>query len=324
MLCKKCGKSYTKMEGVPPETRRDYGYCSLACLIQDKAPCLNCGSPIVRGEKERLSVYADRTFCCQSCASSFCASQPKSTETRQRMSKQAKNRPPEHLEKIQRSRAEFYASEAGQDAIERSTKGSAAWRAAHPDQVQAMVEKQTKTRLERGFSEAASQRMKAFYQTPEGEEQKAKYSALYTGKPRPLRVTQQMKASLRAYWDSPEGIALREAISRERTGGLDYAPYGPGWNQKSAKIRQRDGCCVICGTTEETLTRKLDVHHIYARRKFGYIPGQNRNYLWANHSANLISLCQACHRKVEIHTLEVPLAYQILADQLWQEFVQKH
>lgn len=320
MLCKKCNRPYERMAGVLAH-RIDYGYCSLDCAIQDKPPCERCGEPIVRGAKERLSEYMNRRFCGKTCARLFNGGKEKSAETRQKMREHALNRPPEHNQKVTEARARFYASADGKDATERSVKGHAAWRAAHPDQVAEMLEKQAQTRRERGLYEANSQRMKAFYQTPEGAEQKAKFSALYTGKPRPLRVTQQMKASLRMYWDSPEGMALREAISQERTGGLEYAPYGPGWNQKSAKIRQRDGCCVVCGTTEATLTRKLDVHHIYARRKFGYIPGQNRNYLWANHSANLISLCQACHRKIEMHTLEVPLAYQILADQLWQEFV---
>ena len=164
--------------------------------------------------------------------------------------------------------------------------------------------------------------MKAFFQSPEGDANKAYLRSLHIGKPRPPLVTAKMKASLRQFWDSPEGVALREQLSFKHTNGLSDTPYGPGWARQAAKIRQRDRCCVLCGMTRERSRRVLDVHHIKPRRMFGYIPGQNTNYRWANHAANLVTLCQSCHMKVELKGTALPPEYTDRADALWVEFTQ--
>jgi hypothetical protein len=301
----------------------DYGYCSIDCVTQDKAPCLKCGQALKMGEDEKICRYIERRFCSLNCAASFFASQKKSEETKKKMSKAQRNRSPEIAEKITKSRAKFYAGEGGTLAKAKSVNGFRSWRESNPEQAAEMVRKQTESRKNRGVYANNSQRMTIFFQTPEGEAQKKKFSDLYSGKPRPLHVTQQMKDSLRKFWDSDEGIKLREEISYNRTDGLDNVPYGPGWDKMAAKVRQRDGCCIICSKTKAELDRELDVHHIYARRRFFYTPGVNRNYLWANHLANLITLCQTCHRKVEMNTLSIPALYQELADRLWQEFLTK-
>jgi DEAD/DEAH box helicase domain-containing protein len=41
------------------------------------------------------------------------------------------------------------------------------------------------------------------------------------------------------------------------------------------------------------------VHHIRPFREFGYIPGENENYLLANALDNLITLCPTCHHRAE-------------------------
>ena len=45
--------------------------------------------------------------------------------------------------------------------------------------------------------------------------------------------------------------------------------------------------------------RSHDVHHLVPFRSFGYVPGVNENYKLANELANLVTLCRACHRRVE-------------------------
>jgi DEAD/DEAH box helicase domain-containing protein len=45
--------------------------------------------------------------------------------------------------------------------------------------------------------------------------------------------------------------------------------------------------------------RQHDVHHIIPFRTFGYIPGVNENYRLANALENLLTLCAACHQRVE-------------------------
>ncbi|MGH2536504.1 MAG: Zn-binding domain-containing protein, partial [Candidatus Promineifilaceae bacterium] len=43
----------------------------------------------------------------------------------------------------------------------------------------------------------------------------------------------------------------------------------------------------------------LHVHHIRPFRDYGYLPGQNENYLQANQVDNLATLCPSCHRRAE-------------------------
>jgi DEAD/DEAH box helicase domain-containing protein len=41
------------------------------------------------------------------------------------------------------------------------------------------------------------------------------------------------------------------------------------------------------------------VHHVIPFRSFGYVPGVNENYRQANALGNLLTLCAACHQRVE-------------------------
>jgi len=53
----------------------------------------------------------------------------------------------------------------------------------------------------------------------------------------------------------------------------------------------------------------IDVHHIFPNRFFGYIPGENEHFRWANHLNNLICLCRRCHRLCESTRSLVPEPY---------------
>lgn len=89
--------------------------------------------------------------------------------------------------------------------------------------------------------------------------------------------------------------------------GGDYGYYyGPGWALQAERARERDNHkCQHCGVTEDTLRRKLDVHHIRPFRTFGYIVGENDNYRQANDLSNLISLCSSCHVRVEAGKISI-------------------
>jgi 5-methylcytosine-specific restriction endonuclease McrA len=71
----------------------------------------------------------------------------------------------------------------------------------------------------------------------------------------------------------------------ETTHGPRY--YGANWQASRRKARARDGACVRCGATSA-----LAVHHIIPIRLW---PDREA----ANALANLVTLCAACHRKVE-------------------------
>jgi len=75
--------------------------------------------------------------------------------------------------------------------------------------------------------------------------------------------------------------------------------YGPNWPAQRDAARARDGYrCRHCGAPERE-GRQHEVHHITPFRLFGYVPGQNDLYRLANALDNLITLCPACHRRVE-------------------------
>jgi hypothetical protein len=81
-------------------------------------------------------------------------------------------------------------------------------------------------------------------------------------------------------------------------GGSQTKDYGPNWFWQKKQARKRDSFrCVLCHVQPHVW--KLDVHHITAFKTFGWVPGENENYLQANDLANLITLCRTCHRKVE-------------------------
>jgi DEAD/DEAH box helicase domain-containing protein len=92
------------------------------------------------------------------------------------------------------------------------------------------------------------------------------------------------------YW-----LALAEStVERLRNQGLwsnDPNDYGPGWPRLRERARARDGYrCQVCGAPEQG--RPHDVHHKIPFRAF-QTPEQ------ANLLENLITLCTACHRRVE-------------------------
>lgn len=93
--------------------------------------------------------------------------------------------------------------------------------------------------------------------------------------------------------------ALAQALQRE---GIALGPnqYGPNWEQQRGLARARDRyACRQCGRTEAEVGRQHDVHHQRPFRTFGYIPGVNDHYLAANQLDNLLTLCAACHQRVE-------------------------
>jgi len=70
--------------------------------------------------------------------------------------------------------------------------------------------------------------------------------------------------------------------------------FEQGFTKASEKTKKWDGECRICGSTEEKLSedRNLVSHHIIPRRAFDK---EEKSHF----PANLITLCDSCHRKVE-------------------------
>lgn len=97
------------------------------------------------------------------------------------------------------------------------------------------------------------------------------------------------------FWLAPEQLRRLAEV------GVFIGPnhYGPNWAKQRAAVRARDGYrCRNCGAAE-TPAREHDVHHLTPFRSFGYIPDINDNYLQANVLENLVTLCRACHARVE-------------------------
>lgn len=81
--------------------------------------------------------------------------------------------------------------------------------------------------------------------------------------------------------------------------GAVVTSRGPDWPQQRDRARQRDGYrCAWCGA-EERPGRQHEVHHIVPFRDFGWTPGENDAYRYANRLSNLITLCPSCHRQAE-------------------------
>ena len=99
------------------------------------------------------------------------------------------------------------------------------------------------------------------------------------------------------------GTPCRRAWARGRpeaelgASGVRYS-RGGNWKIQSLAARERDKfSCRKCGVTEETLGRKLDVHHA--------IPyGSFESNLGANNLEHLVSLCPSCHRSAEFRLQE--------------------
>jgi DEAD/DEAH box helicase domain-containing protein len=91
-------------------------------------------------------------------------------------------------------------------------------------------------------------------------------------------------------------LAGRPDLLRASFGPNDY---GPSWEPQRQAALGRDGHrCTQCGASEQP-GRAHDVHHRTPFRAFGYIPGQNENHAQANALDNLVTLCQACHHRLE-------------------------
>jgi len=105
------------------------------------------------------------------------------------------------------------------------------------------------------------------------------------------------------YWITLTAAAFDALVSAEQWRDSPN-DYGPNWQQQRRQVRQRDAKkCARCGAPEpaswQRTGRQHDVHHIVPFRTFGYVPGQNENYLQANQLSNLQLLCRSCHNIVE-------------------------
>lgn len=122
-----------------------------------------------------------------------------------------------------------------------------------------------------------------------------RYSHAVLGK-EPIHLPPQQFETM-AYW-----ITLQPQITRRlEEANILLLPndYGPNWQEQRNKVRARDRYqCTRCGRLEEP-DRQHDIHHITPFREYGYIPGQNENYLEANRLENLTTLCPSCHHAVE-------------------------
>ena len=129
-----------------------------------------------------------------------------------------------------------------------------------------------------------------------------------------LRVTTQVKGYRKVRWQTHEHLGQAElelppselvttgywvtlsevAVEKLRELGLwNNAPnnYGAGWNAIRRQVRERDDFrCQSCGLLEAG--REHDVHHKIPFRTFA--SAQEANQL-----KNLVTLCPACHRRVE-------------------------
>jgi len=103
---------------------------------------------------------------------------------------------------------------------------------------------------------------------------------------------QQATPSGKQHWAYKDGSSV---------GGRDRE-FGPNWEEKSEKARERDGNkCQRCGITGQEHRsqhgQKLHVHHITPRSEFE--DGDGLNYERPNRLSNLITLCARCHVVIE-------------------------
>jgi len=101
-----------------------------------------------------------------------------------------------------------------------------------------------------------------------------------------------------AYWIRLEEGTVDRLVE---AGILQRRPgdRGPNWVRQRDRARARDGYrCQHCSVAERS-GHQHDVHHLSPFRSFGWVPGQNDNYLAANELHNLSTLCPSCHRRAE-------------------------
>jgi 5-methylcytosine-specific restriction endonuclease McrA len=96
---------------------------------------------------------------------------------------------------------------------------------------------------------------------------------------------------------------LRGSNHHNWQGGKSFmGGRGPGWKQKTEKIRKRDKyTCQDCGKKESDEETAFPVHHIIPYWNFS-------NWRTANRDSNLITLCTGCHVKAEYKVQEKQLA----------------
>ena len=124
------------------------------------------------------------------------------------------------------------------------------------------------------------------------------HETLGWGEISPESIPEQEMATT-AYWFS---ILPEPAAQLEREGLLKVkaGDRGPNWEQQRNLARARESyLCRHCGAPERP-NRGHDVHHIEPFRHFGYVRGENDNYLQANQLENLVTLCRSCHSRVEV------------------------
>lgn len=94
-------------------------------------------------------------------------------------------------------------------------------------------------------------------------------------------------------------------------GGRSSEYYGPDWNEQRRRVIKRDNnTCQHCGKPGEDI--KLDVHH---KVPFGEFEREDVkedadaidrfDYEEANKLDNLILLCESCHKKAELGSIEI-------------------
>jgi len=110
-----------------------------------------------------------------------------------------------------------------------------------------------------------------------------------------------------------------EALEKLKEIGISFEPndYGPNWETQRKAVLERDGFrCRECGAPPPNPPPSatspmgegkgggegLHVHHLRPFREFGYVRGENENYLQANDLDNLIAVCPSCHAKIETAT----------------------
>lgn len=136
-------------------------------------------------------------------------------------------------------------------------------------------------------------------------------AAIYFGE---ILVTSRVIGFKRVKWNSNENLGMESLDmppSQLRTAGAwlvlgdpvieslrqkglwrnDRNDYGPNWNVQKQKARERDNfTCQVCGAKETH-----QPHHVHHKVPFRSFP----DFLAANRLDNLLTLCPACHLRVE-------------------------
>lgn len=99
------------------------------------------------------------------------------------------------------------------------------------------------------------------------------------------------------------GAAHREEMVGENNpswSGGKVRYYGKNWTRQRRKRREYDNyTCQDCGVSEDELGCELSVHHIIPLREFKDKYDSPKWYNKGNDLDNLVSFCEACHKKWE-------------------------